>query len=360
MSKLDKMREKVKKIDHNIIKQIRERLNLTEEIGELKRKTEIPLRNWEVEKRVVDNAKNSAKTFELSEEFISNVMKTIIKESIIHQEKIHYSAYRGNKENILIIGGLGEMGKWFSFFFQSQGHNVLIFDKKGKSDYFESFDNLNDAVKKASCILIATPIKTVPDIIKKVVEQNFKGVVFDICSLKYHLKPSINIAIENNIKITSIHPMFGPKARTLSDKILCICDCGNEKASNFVEKFFRDTAISIVKLSIKEHDKAISYVLGLSHIINIVFLKILKDSGYKYKELKNIASTTFNSQMITSSSVINEDPLLYYSIQKFNPFKKDLYNHLNKAVKQIISLILKGKSKTFIDIIEESKKWINK
>ncbi len=358
MEILDELRKKVSEIDREIIKLIAKRLEITKKIGKKKKEEGIPLRNWEIEKAVIENATEFAAELGISPALIKSLMQQLITESRIQQEILHYSAYKGDKENVLIIGGLGEMGKWFSYFFQNQGHNVSIYDIKGESEDFKSYGSLEEGIEEASFTLIATSLEVVPEIINKITELGFKGIVFDIASLKGHLEDSIKRATDKRISITSIHPMFGSNVRTLSDKVICLCDCGDKEANQKVEFLFKGTAASIVKLSLEEHDRVISFVLGLSHIINIIFMKVLMEGGYKYDELKKIASTTFLSQMVTATSVIKENPHLYYEIQKYNPFKGDLYEKLKEATKSITDIVSSANKPEFIEIMEKGKYWL--
>ncbi len=358
MNDIEKLRQDVKEVDKKIIKLIGKRLSITKKIGGKKKNEGIPLKDWKVEKEVIKNALNVATEEGLSSELIKTIMQNIITESKIQQEILHYSSYTGDKEDILVIGGLGEMGMWFANFFANQGHNVFIHDVKGKSSHFRCFNKLEQAVNVASCILLAIPFEIMPEAIDKIIKLGFKGTVFDIASLKDCSKNAIEKAIESGISYTSIHPMFGPKVSTLTDRIICICDCKDEKANEKIRTFFKDTSAKIVEIPLEEHDKIISYILALSHIINIIFIKTLMNGPYDYSDLNNIASTTFISQMGTSKEVISENPNLYYAIQKFNPFKNDLYDRLEQALRYVIDSISKGKKKDFTKIMEEGKKWI--
>jgi chorismate mutase/prephenate dehydrogenase len=360
MNEIEKLREEVREVDRKIIKLIGKRLSITKKIGGQKKRKGIPLKDWKVEKEVIKNALNTASEKNLSHELIKTIMQNIITESKIQQEILHYSSYSGDREDILIIGGLGEMGQWFANFFANQGHNVFIYDIQGKAKQFKSFDNLSEAVKKASCILLAIPFEIIPDFIEKIIKLKFKGMVLDIASLKDNSKKAIKKALSSGISYVSIHPMFGPKVSTLSDRIICICDCGDKKANEKAKTFFKDTSATIVELPLKEHDRIISYVLALSHIINIIFMKTLMDGEYDYEDLKRVASTTFNSQMKTTKEVISENSDLYFAIQKFNPFKNTLYERLEQAMKYVIEAISEGNKKDFIEIMKQGEKWLKK
>jgi chorismate mutase/prephenate dehydrogenase len=186
----------------------------------------------------------------------------------------------------------------------------------------------------------------------------FRGIVVDIASLKGHLVESIRQARKAGLHITSIHPMFGPHTRMLAGKVLCLCDCEDESANERMLKLFGETALSIVTVSLSEHDKVISYVLGLSHIMNIVFMKVLLSGGLSYSDLKQVASTTFLSQMDTVTSVIGENPHLYFAIQHFNPFRDKLYREIHNALKTVTNQVKWGEKDTFARTMELGKQWL--
>ena len=136
MKDIEKLRKEVREVDREIIKLIWKRLSITKKIGGKKKNKGIPLKDWKVEKEVIKNAVDVASKEGLSVELIKTIVRDIITESKRQQEILHYSSYSGDKEDILIIGGLGEMGLWFANFFANQGHNVFIHDIKGKSKDF--------------------------------------------------------------------------------------------------------------------------------------------------------------------------------------------------------------------------------
>lgn len=359
MKKIYTLRSRVKNIDRKIITSIQKRLDVTKEIGKQKKRLGIPLQDWSVERDVIENALDTAKRVGLNCEFVKTLMTKIIEQSKLQQERHHYSTYSGNRENILIVGGLGAMGRWFANFFHNQGHSVSICDLRPSGNKgFKYYRDLKFALRGKTFLLISTPLGTVPRIIDMVTDFKYKGVVCDIASIKGHIIPSVKRAIENKIRITSIHPMFGPSCHTLADKVICLCDCGLTTANQMVINFFKDTAVRIVNLSFEEHDKIICYVLGLSHFINILFIKILIDSGYDYTDLKSVASTTFNSQLITTNSVINENPELYYEIQALNPYKDRIFNALKKNLKELITIIQGGKRDFFEAIFKNGRQWL--
>lgn len=359
MDKLEKMREDVRRVDREIIRLVGERLQLTRDIGRIKKEAGLPLLNYQVEKAVIENAQAVADDLHLSADFVKSVMQLLINESRSQQERLHYSAYNGERETILIVGGAGEMGRWLASFFEIQGHEVLIYDIAATDSEFRSVATLKEGLERATCVAISVSLNVVPETIERIAGSGFKGLIFDIASIKGHLVDAIEKARRKGALITSIHPMFGPSARTLSDKVICYCDCGSAEALNRARAFFKDTAVRGVDLALDTHDRAISYVLGLSHISNIIYMNILAASGFRYSDLRAIASTTFLSQMITASSVINENPELYFLIQKYNPFKKEIYDKMQRAMTSVIDSVLNDKQEHFVQSMSVSREWLN-
>lgn len=356
---LQKLRAEVRNVDREIMQLVGKRLDLTQQIGSLKKVLGLPLLNYEVEKTVIENTRQIAEELNLSADFVKTVMQLLIAESRTQQERIHYSGYRGDKETVLIIGGQGEMGHWLANFFENQGHRVLIYDIRVEPTEYRTVASLEQGLAEATCAVVSVSLDVVPQIITKITDLNFPGLIFDIASIKGHLTEAIRSAIQKGLLITSIHPMFGPDTRTLSDKVICFCDCGNPAAVQRAREFFKETAASGVDLTLENHDLAIAYVLGLSHLINIIFINILAQSTFRYSELKAISSTTFLSQMLTASSVINEKPDLYFLIQKYNPFKQLIYQRLESSMKAIVDCIIQDNPEAFIKSMLAAKVWLN-
>jgi chorismate mutase/prephenate dehydrogenase len=353
MSELEHLRQRIRAIDAELLKLVADRVETAKAIGREKKRAGIPLRDWNVERQVLDSAARQADELGLPPKAVRALVQHLIATSRDEQERASYSTYRGEAERILIIGGAGKMGRWFVDFFGNQGHRVTVHDPARSPG-----PALAATLHGTSCALIATPLDEVPRVIDQLAETRYGGVVFDIASLKSHLKPAITRGRAAGLALASMHPMFGPGARTLSDQVICICDCGDPEAAHKVAGFFADTAATLVKLSLDEHDRVVSYVLGLSHLTNIVFTKVLMGSGLPFEALNRVGSTTFHSQMVTTETVIRENPELYYAIQKLNPFSAELRESFQRELATISGWIRDDDSRAFHELMEAGKKWM--
>jgi chorismate mutase / prephenate dehydrogenase len=87
------------------------------------------------------------------------------------------------------------------------------------------------------------------------------------------------------------------------------------------------------------HDRLMGWLLGLSHLTNMLFGAALAKSGIDSAELQACASTTYSNQAATALRVLSEDPDLYLDIQYLNPHRNDVYAATREALGQLVSLV---------------------
>jgi chorismate mutase/prephenate dehydrogenase len=357
MSRLKQLRTQIEAIDAQLIELIAKRLGLALKVGQHKEKMGVPVRDWSVEKRVIERARRAAQRRNLPTELVRNIMQLLIKESCAFQEGLRDAAYNGDLDRIFIVGGKGRMGRWFARFFHNQGHSVSIYDISGSLPDFPFFQSLRDGIAQASLILLTTPLDETPRVYEELIQLKPSAIICDIASLKSGLLESMTKAKKARLRVASIHPLFGPDTRILSDKVICLLDCGDRTSFSQVRALFQETSATLVELPLERHDIFASYVLGLSHIVNIIFARTLSKSGFPYKTLSEVASTTFVRQIATTISVVAENPFLYYEIQNTNAFTPELYRQLSTTMDEIVDVVLSKKRERFVEIMEKSREY---
>ena len=356
--RLERLRRRIRNLDAALLGLVAERMELAREVGRAKRERRVPLRDYEVEKHVLARAAESAEALGVEPALARGLMAHLIEESRRLQEVEQYSAYTGEAESVLIVGGRGRMGRWLGRFLGSQGHRVRVFDPAADPAAPGSVSSLDEGLDGATLAFLATPLERVAESIEEVSASGFGGVVCDIASLKEHLRPALERALARGTAVTSIHPMFGPGARTLSDKVVVLCDCGAPAATERVASFFRETAATLVPLSLERHDRIAAYVLGLSHLVNLLFAHALAGSGLSRGELAAVGSTTFRDQMATTANVAAESPDLYYAIQKLNPFTPRVHAGVAAALGEWTEWVARGDSAAFAAAMSSARDWI--
>jgi len=358
--RLERLRRRIRNLDVALLGLVAERIELAREIGQEKRARNVPLRDFEVEKRVLERASESAAELGVEPSLARELMRALIDESCRIQEVEHYSAAAGEAESVLVIGGAGRMGRWLTRFLESQGHRVRIFDPAGAGAGGEEAgaDSLAEGLEGASMALVAVPLGATSAAIDAVVETGFRGIVCDVASLKQHLRPAFERARAAGTPVASLHPMFGPGARTLSGRVVVVCDCGVPSATRRVAALFRDTAATLIELDLERHDQVAAWVLGLSHLVNLVFARSLAASGLSAGELGAIGSTTWAAQLATARSVVGESSELYFDIQRLNPFTPQVHERAAAVLDEWAHWVARGDLEAFAGAMSEARSWL--
>ena len=212
MTDLKALREQLTDVDMQIIDLIHQRQSLSKKIGSIKRKAGKPTRDFLREKQVLELAADHAEKLNMQPDVIVDVMQLLIKSSLRTQEKARVQEEgQGSGQSALVIGGAGRMGNWFVEFLKSQGFEVFIADPKAQCDEVSTFASWKTLEDNFDITVIAAPLRESLTILNEILEEGRSGLIFDIGSLKSPLKKTLWQMSEKGIKVTSIHPMFGPE-----------------------------------------------------------------------------------------------------------------------------------------------------
>jgi len=355
---LDKLRKNLSAVDRRLVELIAERQRIVGEIGKTKLTTGTGTRDYAREKDVLDMGREQAEELGVNPDLVEGMLHQLIRTSLESQERDRVVAEgKGNGRRALIIGGAGKMGRWFVDFFASQGFATTIADTE-VDDGPGRFRNWIDAGLDFDFIVVATPLAVSGRILVQLAVLKPKGLVFDIGSLKSPLMDGLRELQAAGCRVTSLHPMFGPDTRLLSGRHLIFCDVGDSDATATAKELFSATMVEQLDMGLDDHDRLIAYVLGLSHALNIAFFTALAESGEAAPKLAKMSSTTFDSQLLVSAAVAEDNPHLYFEIQNLNKFGLGPLDALCDAATRIRETVAGGDEQAFVDLMEKGRDYL--
>ena len=226
-------------------------------------------------------------------------------------------------KKISIIGVNGKMGNWFANYFHKIGFEVIGFDVNNniKEKFITKANSLVGAILKTDYVLLCTPTKRTPEIVRLIAKEMQRGsYLIEISSQKYKTAQTL-LKTPSRVNPVCIHPMFGPGTKSIDGKNVIIIPIKDAKKELSITKTLFPKA-NFVTIDAAEHDKKIAVILGLTHLINIAFANILaKDEKISLTE--KMAGTTFKAQKIISESILTESPELIETIIS-NPDRKSV------------------------------------
>jgi len=356
---LDELRRKLTAVDRQIVDLVAERQRVVGEIGSNKRTEGAATRDYAREKDVLDMGRAQAEQLGLDPDLAESILRQLITTSLASQERERVIAEgKGDGRRVLVIGGAGKMGGWFVEFFTSQGFATTVADPE-LEDGPGQHRNWTNAGVDFDVIVVAAPLAVSGRILAQLAVLKPSGLVFDIGSLKSPLIDGLQELRSVGCKVTSLHPMYGPDTRLLSGRHLIFCDVGCEAATLAAKEMFAATMVEQLDMGLEDHDRMIAYVLGLSHALNIAFFTALAESGEAAPRLARMSSTTFDSQLLVSEAVAQDNPHLYFEIQHLNKFGLGPLDALAEAANRIRELVATGDEEGFVKLMDKGRDYFS-
>ena len=262
-------------------------------------------------------------------------------------------------KEIAIIGVNGKMGKWFANYFHKMGFKVKGFDTNNeiKEKFIIKANSLVSAILQIDYVLLCTPTKNTPEIIRLISKEMKRGsYLIEISSHKSKTAQTL-LKTPSKINPICIHPMFGPGSKNIAGKNVIIVPIKDAQKELTATKSLFPGA-NFVTIDAVEHDKKIAVILGLTHLINIAFANILaKDEKISLTE--KMAGTTFKAQRIIAESILTESAELIETIVS-NPEVRKYGEEFWKDIGRLLTNSQEGKSDEIIDYIKSSQEKISK
>ena len=247
-------------------------------------------------------------------------------------------------KNIAIIGAGGDMGYWFSKYFNKKHKILSLYDIRPISQKPPNnaiiCTNIRDCVKTADLVLVCVPVKNTPQTIEECASKMKSGAILaEISSVKRGSFKALQ-KIPTGIIPLCIHPMFGPGRMDLKQtKILMIPVSNEQNELKILNNLFGGSLITVIRNS-SVHDRLIAIVLGLTHFVNIIFANFLSKQDFSY--LNEIAGTSFEMQSLLITSILTEQPALVADLLIENRSVKMYIQSYLREANKVAKMVFEG------------------
>jgi prephenate dehydrogenase len=263
------------------------------------------------------------------------------------------------KKTITVIGAGGQMGQWFTKYFNGVGFEVTGHDSENKvtgKDIIVS-ESLVGSILKADYVVLCTPTRRTPEIIRLIAKEMKRGTyLIEISSEKSKVVSSLS-KMPTKINPICIHPMFGPGIKALKGQNIISVPIKDAKKELTMAKTLFEGA-NFVTIDAVEHDKKIAMILGLTHLMNLVFANIIsKDEKTQLTE--KMSGTTFRVQKTLAEGIMTESPELIETIIT-NPEIRRVAEELWKDIGKMLTAVQESKTDEIIEYIKECQERLAK
>jgi prephenate dehydrogenase len=251
-----------------------------------------------------------------------------------------------------IIGGLGQMGQWFTRFFTGQGLEVLI-GEPGLTP------TCSEIAARGDVVVISVPLHLTEAVIIELAPHiRPEALLSDLTSLKQG--PMAAMLEHFPGEVVGTHPLFGPGEASLSGQNIVFCRGRGEKWFNWLYELFVQAGAKVEVTSPEEHDRLMSLVQGLTHFTLISLGTTFRLLHADINCMETLATPTFRAVYDQVYHLVNQNFPLYAHIQLLNPQNRITHAAFGEAVEQLRQIVLAGDGEALVRVLEENQRYFEK
>jgi prephenate dehydrogenase len=259
------------------------------------------------------------------------------------------------------------MGSWFAAFLKKNGYEVKVCDRNRRAAQklarergLQLARNLNEAAS-AELIILATPTRVTKNLLERVSRLSRpKSLIVEISSVKTPLRRAIVKLRREAVPILSIHPMFGPGAKSIAGRtVITVSVPRNHVAKQFLSTLRRRGA-RLIPCELNDHDKLASTILALPHFMNIVLVNTLTSLSTDPNRLLALAGTTFKLQLLLAEAIFQEDVENEISILVDNIHSRRILRRLLDETKSTLNAVNSGDGRTLSRMLKDGHAFVRR
>ncbi len=244
-----------------------------------------------------------------------------------------------------IIGGKGQMGRWFNRFFSEAGHKVLICDKK--TDLM-----LQDIAEKSDVVILSVHIDTALSLSGEIGPMLRKEqLLMDFCSMKEEIiKRMLN---DTCAEVVGVHPLFGPYPADLHGQNIILCQARGSGWLKWLEGVFKKRGAVVTRMTPEAHDRNMAIVQGLTHLLTVCMGRILQNFNMPPQEAMLFSTPVFRINIDLIGRLLSQDLGLYEDLigNKYVPEILEMFQSVFDEGKERLLSGNKGEGTAFMEEI---------
>jgi len=338
-SSLDGLRKGIDAIDQEIVELLSKRQKQVDQVVALKKANNLPVYHPAREEDLISARRLQARGAGLCPDFIEELYRIII-----HRSRVVQTGQMARKgvrpgATVLIVGGRGEMGRYFADWFQGAGYGVRVMSSRDWGD----IANLCDGIDLA---MISVPIDKTIEIINRIAPYlPPDAVLVDVTSIKK--RPLAAMLEAHPGPVLGLHPLFGPTTSTLDKQIVVACGGRDAAACQWVIDQFSTWGSIIVTATAEEHDHVMEFVQALRHFATFCFGQFLAAKKAPLARTLEFSSPIYRLELGMVGRLFAQDPGLYAEIIFATPERRALLKEFIESLNKNLHMLETGDKMVF-------------
>jgi chorismate mutase/prephenate dehydrogenase len=346
---LDHLREQIDCIDQQLVNLLAQRRRVVEQVTAVKKQHDLPTFHPAREENLISARRAQASQAGLDPDYVEDLFRTVMRHSRVGQLNTlsRRSVRPGAK--VLIVGGLGRMGGFFTDWLRQSDYDVRVLDR-------DDWPQVRSLAAGIDLCLLAVPIDVSPSVASQIGPHLPSACVLaDITSLKR--KPLEAMLKAHAGPVVGLHPLFGPATVTMDKQIVVVSPGRDPDRCQWLLDQLSLWGNVLVETPPAEHDEIMGIVQALRHFATFVFGQFLQERGVPIPRTLELSSPIYRLELAMVGRLFAQDPSLYAEIVFATPERLALLKDYLQSVQRNLSLVERGDKAEFIARFHKIADW---
>ncbi|MFW6284064.1 MAG: bifunctional chorismate mutase/prephenate dehydrogenase [Desulfosalsimonas sp.] len=347
--KLSHLRQNIDQTDEEIISLLARRQKQVEQIVEIKKKHRLPVYHPAREEDLISGRRAGARKAGLDPDFVEELFRSVLRRS--RKEQSGQMSKKGLRPGavVLIVGGYGEMGRYFESCFSAAGYVVRLM---GRQDW----DRAGQLCRGVDLAVVSVPIEKTVDTINELAPHlPPEAVLTDLTSIKQ--APTEAMTAAHKGPVMGLHPLFGPTTSSLDKQIIVACPGRDAAACQWVIDQFTAWGAVIVQSSPEEHDEIMAVVQSLRHFATFAFGQFMARKQVPVARTLEFSSPIYRLELGMVGRLFAQDAAMYAEIIFASKQRRELLKAYIQNINDNLEMVEKGDKQRFIQEFSQIAEW---
>ncbi|MFP4193509.1 MAG: bifunctional chorismate mutase/prephenate dehydrogenase [Desulfosalsimonas sp.] len=346
---IEALRKKIDEADEKIVSLLARRMEIVSRIVDIKKKHHLPVYHPAREEDLISVRRRQGRQAGLEPNFVEEIYRTVLRRSRVEQTGQMREKSVKPGAVVVIVGGYGEMGRYFEACFSRAGYHVRLM---GRNDW----ERAEELCRDADLAIVSVPIEKTPQTVFALAPHlPEKTILADITSIK---QEPLDAMIEaHKGPVIGLHPLFGPTTSSLDKQIVVATPGRDEKKCQWVLEQFAAWGAVIVTSSAEEHDDIMAVVQSLRHFATFAFGQFLEQKRVPIARTLEFSSPIYRLELGMVGRLFAQDPAMYAEIIFASEKRRELLKSYIQNMYENLDMVEKGDREQFIEEFKKIAEW---
>ena len=343
------LREEIDAIDERLVELLARRHATVQQVTALKQSLRLPVYHPAREEDLVSRRREQARRAGLDPDHVEELYRCILRQSRVRQVARREGAGVRPGAKVLIVGGEGNMGRFFCRWFTQAGYSVRVLE-------VNDWPRVGDLCEGIDLALVSVPIDRTPDVISKLGPSLPPGCVLaDITSVKQ--VPLEAMLAAHSGPVVGFHPLFGSTTLTMDKQIVVATPGRGPEACQWVVDQFVNWGNVVLSIDAAEHDQLMGIIQALRHFASFAFGRFLCEKNVSLTRSLELSSPIYRLELGMVGRFFAQDAGLYAEIIFASPERRALLREFIGSLAAHDQMLSSGDKQAFCEQFKLVADW---